>query len=396
MRGLDFKFVQVFIRNISVVSFFYLFYMVNRYFEYPFLRIGDAWFDRKFDDSLQVLKSAECYVKIGRSIYDQANCSYLYGSTLLDFINFFNLSAVNFTLIGELFFVINVIIFTVFSVQIYNKYGLKKFLLCSFIFISPPFHYLIERGNFDTLIILLLVISAILITKDKLISASIILGLASTFKFYTLPVLLMFLLYLKLSKRKYFFLHIAIMVISVAFVVRDYFSIREALGAFGGYGGTFGLKSLALYANHFSSSFNTNLFFLLTILIFFLIVFKMFLIFNFRQPKFSKSDSFSQVAIQIFGIQIVTCYLITMNNDYRLSILGLFLSMLLLRSKMNSELEKWILIFGSISLWLSYPSWVLQVLGDIVMFLTMLLIIFYILQSQFTFKRFKQKNDSLK
>ena len=384
MWKLHYKSIKVLFTHLIVFTLFYLFYELNSYLRYPLLRVGDAWFDRKFDDTYQVLNSAKCYATIGRSIYDQITCSYLYGSPLLDVINFIGVSSMNVNFVGELFLYINIMIFTFISVRAYNKFGIKRILLCILIFISPPFHYLIERGNFDTLIILVLLISCIFISRGKLIFGSIFLGIASVIKFYTLPVLLIYLLYLKFSKSKHMKFHLAIGIITGLIVFRDYLHIRGILGSgTGGYGGTFGLKSIALYANHLSTYFNTTFVFFVTILSFTLVIFVILFKFSLRKPRFHALDSFSHVIQLVFGLQIVICYLITINNDYRLSILGIFLSALLMRSPMNSGLERNILIFGLIAMWLSYPSWILQVLGDISLIIAIFLIIYSILRSQF-------------
>lgn len=395
MWKLHYKSIKVLFTHLIVFTLFYLFYELNSYLRYPFLRVGDAWFDRKFDDTYQVLNSAKCYATIGRSIYDQITCSYLYGSPLLDVINLIGVSPMNVNFVGELFLYINIMIFTFISVRAYNKFGIKRILLCVLIFISPPFHYLIERGNFDTLIILMLLISCIFISRGKLIFGSIFLGIASAIKFYTLPVLLIYLLYLKFSKSKHLKFHLAIGIITGLIVFRDYLHIRGILGSgTGGYGGTFGLKSIALYANHLSTYFNTTLVFLVTILIFTLVIFVILFKFSLRKPRFHALDSFSYVIQLVFGLQIVICYLITINNDYRLSILGIFLSALLIRSPMNSGLERNILIFGLIAMWLSYPSWILQVLGDISLVIAIFLIINSILRAQFKPRVNNYSNDS--
>ena len=378
-----------------VFIFYYLFYKLNTYLRYPFLRIGDAWFDRKFDDTYQVLNSAKCYATIGRSIYDQDICIYLYGSPLLDLINFIGVHPVNINFIGELFLVINIIIFSYFSVCAHYEYGSRRTLLCILIFISPPFHYLIERGNFDTLIIFLLVVAAACISKGKFLFGNIFLGIASLFKFYTLPVLLIYLLILKFSKSKHLKFHLFLTLIFASLVLRDYVLIQGILGSgTGGYGGTFGLRSFALYANHLSNSFNTNFVFILTMLSFTLIVLVMLFAFKLSKPIFSKLHSFPDVIQLIFGSQIIVCYLITINNDYRLSILGIFLSALLIRSPMNSRVERMILIFGIASIWLSYPTWILQVLGDLLLFITICLMIFFMFRSHLELKISKLYGNS--
>ena len=373
--------------HLLVFTFFYLFYELNSYFRYPYLRIGDAWFDRIFDDTYQVLNSAKCYATIGRSIYDQVTCSYLYGSPLLDFINLLGAHPENVYLVGKTFLLINLMIFTYLSVYSFNRFGTKRLLLCIIIFISPPFHYLIERGNFDTVIILLILIAAIFTFNGKFIFGSIVLGIAGIFKFYTLPVLFIYLLIVKFSKGKLLKIQLVVAIISATLVLRDFVEIIGILGSgTGGYGGTFGLKSFALYANHLSKYFNTSYVFIFTIMSFALVMFIMFFKFNLSEPIFDELNSFSGVIQLLFGLQIIVCYLFTINNDYRLSILGIFLSALLMDSFKNSGIEKYILIFGIPSMWLSYPSWIFQVLGDLSLFATICLIIYSLLRSYFELK----------
>ena len=394
MRRLKNSHVKGLFTHTLVFAFFYFFYELNSYFRYPYLRLGDAWFNRIFDDTNQVLNSAKCYQTMGRAIYDQVNCSYLYGSPLLDFINILGVVPENVYVIGKLFLLINIIIFTYFSVYSYNKFGTKELALCIIIFISPPFHYLIERGNFDSLIVLLLIMSSVLIVKSRFLTASIALGVASVFKFYTFPVLITYLLVVIFTERKHYKANIIVVFISTIFVLRDYVKIRNILGSgTGGYGGTFGLKSFALYLNHLSEFFNTTYVFLFTVIIFTFIMVIMVFKFNLSEPRFNELESFAGVTQLLFGLQIISCYLFSINNDYRLSILGIFLAALLTGSVINSAIRKYILIFGILSMWLSYPSWILQVLGDFSLFVTVCLIVYYFLGSYFKFRVHKENND---
>lgn len=394
MWGLKNSRVKELFSHSLVFAFFYLFYELNSYFKYPYLRLGDAWFDKMFDDTNQVLNSAKCYATIGRTIYDQVTCSYLYGSPLLDFINFLGVVPENVYFIGKLFLIINIMIYTYFSVYSYNKFGAKQLAICVIIFISPPFHYLIERGNFDSLIILLLIIAAASIFNGKFLIGSIVLGVASVFKFYTLPVLIMYLLVVIFAKRKHLKIQLIVASISTIFVFRDYLEIRNILGSgTGGYGGTFGLKSFALYANHLSDYFNTTYVFLLTVIIFTLIIIIMSFKFKLSEPRFYELESFAGITRLLFGLQIIFCYLLSINNDYRLSILGIFLAALLMNSVKKSVIERYILIFGIVSMWLSYPSWIFQVLGDFSLFVTICLIVYNFLRSYFEFRVRKNNTD---
>jgi hypothetical protein len=118
------------------------------------LQIGDAWFNRLFDDTDQVLKSAECYSRIGRLVYEQNTCgNFVYGSLLLNLLVLFKIFSSSTVVLGMVFMFLNILIFAFFTYLIQIKMGWKSGLLAILISISPPFHYLLERGNFDTLIL---------------------------------------------------------------------------------------------------------------------------------------------------------------------------------------------------------------------------------------------------
>jgi uncharacterized membrane protein YedE/YeeE len=67
-----------------------------------------------------------------------------------------------------------------------------------------------------------------------------------------------------------------------------------------------------------------------------------------------------------------------MNNDYRLSFLGVFLAAFLQHDYLNIKFKRFVLVSGILALWLSYPTWIFQVLGDFILFLNIIFIILFL------------------
>jgi len=368
-----------------LVIFYSTFYLANFFNDWPFLRIGDAWFNRLFDDTYQVLKSAECYSKIGRLVYEQSTCgNFVYGSLLLYLLALFKIFSSSTLVLGMVFMFINILIFAFFTFLIQIKMGWKSGLLAILISISPPFHYLLERGNFDTLILLLLLLSSLFFNFGRFKIVLLFLSLASLFKFYTLPVLLIFIFLIIQKRIKYFSFYVFIAVIVNIYTLRDLMQVRELISnSAGGYGGTFGAKSFLLYMRHYSSFFDMNFW----VYIYYALILLMF-IYMFYKYKYTIHEKNFHLNIPlsicyIFGVQIIFIFFTFMSNDYRLSLLGIYLMASLLNPISTTKIHFYTTIFGIFSMWLSYPSWVFQVLGDI----SLLIVIFLISYQLYNYRK---------
>ena len=365
--------------------FYSTFYLANFFNDWPFLRIGDAWFNRLFDDTYQVLKSAECYSKMGRLVYEESACgNFVYGSLLLYLLALFKIFSSTTLVLGMVFMFINIFIFTFFTFLIQIKMGWKSGLLAILISISPPFHYLLERGNFDTLILLLLLLSSLFYYFGSFKLVLLFLSLASLFKFYTLPVLLIFIFLIIQKRIKYFLFYVFIAVIINIYALRDIMQVREFISnSAGGYGGTFGAKSFLLYMRHYSSFFDMNFW----AYIYYALILLMF-IFMFYKYKSTIHQENVRLNVPmsicyIFGVQIIFIFFTFMSNDYRLSLLGIYLMASLLNPISTNKIHFYTIVFGIFSMWLSYPSWVFQVLGDV----SLLIVIFLISYQLYNYRK---------
>jgi hypothetical protein len=383
-------------QKIAIFSVFFitylLFYILNSKFNWPILRLGDAWFDKSYDDTDQILRSLDCYVATGRNIYQESSCSfYIYGVSLLEFLKFFGVTST--AAIGNLFFIFHISIYAFFSFLIYNIYGLRSCLISVLICTSPPSHYLIERGNFDTMVIFLLLLSTYLFYKKNYFLSSIFLSFASLIKFYSLPLFFVYLLLLFMKKDTFLKYNLLFFTCTFVLVLRDILALPVNLStSFGGYGGTFGMRIFLVYAIEFSSIFKNNFLTLIYLLFFLLLFLLVFTRYSFRYPFQDANYSLSTLITIIFGFQFIISFVSGLNNDYRLVFLSIFLLSLQLELPRPRARNFYILFFGISSLWLSYPAWIFQVVGDVFLAISLFLI-FDLLLSLFFTKKVTRIND---
>jgi len=164
---------------------------------------------RSFNDLNWVLNSAECFKEIGLAVYDPNNSvcaqyNYNYGRSLLYALNFFHLDPSMTVPLGITALVTVVIGFSLIisSTSVGERNPSKILLLL--IFFSPPLWITIALTNFDELIFVLLILAALSLSLHKEVLGTLLIGLATLVKFYTLPVLLVLVVIFKSKRSKSF------------------------------------------------------------------------------------------------------------------------------------------------------------------------------------------------
>lgn len=164
---------------------------------------------RSFNDLNWVLNSAECFKKIGIAVYDSDNgvCgqyNYNYGRSLLYALNFFHFSPSTTVPLG-ITAVVTVVIgmSLIISSSAMGERNPSKILLL-LIFFSPPLWLTIALTNFDELIFVLLILAALSLSLRKEVVGTLLIGIATLVKFYTLPVLLVLVVIFKSKRSKSF------------------------------------------------------------------------------------------------------------------------------------------------------------------------------------------------
>lgn len=375
-----------------------------------------------FIDLGAVLRWSDCFQTIGNSVYgpEDGKCGgYLYGSTLLRVFNFLGISAAQTKFWGLLVGAVICISLGALAIFFANTKGLNLFLV-GLILSSPGLWLLVERGNIDELIFLLVLASSVLIVKGLEIPAILLIAISALFKFYTIPLLFVLAVICKTKKTKIFAL--ITFLLTVPLIAVDYLNIQTAFP--NTWFVSFGAPSVGFWINLFGEQFGLEWPYIGTLaghgLGLIILSISVFIIHRFSHNKMknytnqnieivkkSGPDSF----LLLFGSVFLICYLIGMSYDYRL-IFAAVSGMFLISRNLDRPFAG--IIKGSLllGLWLSSFSFgitndksgetivsfiLIQFVGDIALgvFVAFLsLEIYGIFRAQFEVLRSKQKATS--
>lgn len=326
------------------------------------LRYWKAWGGGNFLDTWQILRYGKCYETVGLSVYENigTNCSnYLYGRTLLQLISFLGVDTTQTQILGYIFLVLLAVGLTViFPIQ--NR---RDFLLFLAVLLSPPIMLLADRGNFDILIFLVLILVAKSVSRSNFYLAFFLLSLTVLMKYYTAPVFLVVIFFTKIPKER--ILGAAFFLASIGFAIRDILITQTQYPH--GSEAQFGFFVWGEYLNNFSSTqANQVQKYALSAIVFSIVFFIVLLStqkLQLNRVNFIEITTWRFYAFWIFLTVSISCYFGGMNFDYRLIYLA---TTLLLASRVLIDFNTRALIESLvIFLWLSFPSGGLQPLGDL-------------------------------
>lgn len=165
-----------------------------------------------YGDANIVLTYANCYSKFGNLVFESGlNCSqWANGSWLIAMLSLMGLTESATKLIGISFTIVLVTLFVVgfYTLQT-NAWAQSTLFFGS---ISPPIWLLMERGNFDTLMYLLILCAVYFFCIGNVSWCVFFVFMSATFKFYTLPLLVVILLISKTNRHKLFTLVFCLLV----------------------------------------------------------------------------------------------------------------------------------------------------------------------------------------
>lgn len=322
------------------------------------LKVQNIGGGRNYADLASVLNAAECYERIGDSVYSTVDtCGYQYGIFLLRFINLLNLNSISLELLGGAFFLIVFLI--LLGVAVYSASTKLQASMIFILAISPGPWLLFERGNFD-LLILIFVSCAVLFVNSRLsILGILLIALTALMKFYTLPLLLV---YVAVEKRLYLRI-IGVITVGIVtpFVI---FDILRAPSFPNPTFAAFGLPSPGLWLNFFAWRFDVPIVLdgPLQYLVGFVALFVGFYLIYFTglSKKFSlahhsptSGSVLDKNAFLFFSSLYLICYLAGMNYDYRLIFL-IFALLLLNVVFPSNRVSRWFIVVQIAALWSTY------------------------------------------
>ena len=367
-------------------SIFFSFFSVMQLSSWPLIKEIGYKVNPEFADLRIILLIAEC-ASLGTLDPSKddglwAECGYIYGSTLVHFISFVGLSSRDTTWLGWTFIFLICLLFAsmLSTVKIrHYRYKLVAFLTL----VSPPIMLLLERANFDVLIVALVAFAAAASANGGKITAFTLIATSTLFKFYTLPLLIFVSMDFEKVRKKLIALgaSLVITIIIVLDLLKAQVDIPRTIWA------SFGNSFLGLYLQTFEirlSILFQNLFG-----VFFLVL--ILLITNiFGVQKIVRSlpsiniRSFWVKLQMYFMLVFISCYFSGMSFDYRL--VFLFIPCLIELNRISSfHLVSYSLqILLLTSAWFSLSAGRLQPIGDIAI---AILIVYFLMIYSFNFTK---------
>lgn len=363
-----------------------LFIVANELGSWPVLRLWNLYANKGFIDLQIPLHHIECFSQGAEmQVLRQSDgpcAGYWYGSTFIYIGKFLQLTQDSKYFLVAAIFIPLVYFLVSYAQQAYLKQELVGRILVIASLFSPPLILLFQRGNLDGLIVLLLLLSIKFMegSQKKILLGWLIILVATLIKFWCLPALFISLLWLKNLALKCLAFSVSILVTFI--VIREYQSV-EFGSAFPTNENIYGFRFLSLNLNStVSYSFNAKNSLILDFLAFALtfalsiLLIKGLSIRNLL-PGLRNSLQ-NDKSVWILGSSFLFCYFATSNVDYRLTPL-LILALGVVSRIENLQISNLILVLLAATMWLTFPSGQLQLLGDLLagVFSCLLIIYFF-------------------
>jgi hypothetical protein len=233
------------VASLSVV----MFYLLQLKYSWASLQASEIRGSSKYIDQESVLNSAKCFRDFGIEVYnlDTPNgCGrFVYSIELLRILNLFHLSDLSSELLGTAFMWLTLIGLCSLFFLIKNS-GKLDYLVATSAIVSPGVWLLLERGNYDEFVFIIVLISGYLLSSRYQELGIVLLAVTALMKFYTLPVFLIAIFFLKRRNSK-----IVIGLASIPIIIYIAFLIKLVAAFPSTWFISFGLDSLGLYANLF-------------------------------------------------------------------------------------------------------------------------------------------------
>jgi hypothetical protein len=318
-----------------------------------------------FIDTEQVLNWTQCYKNVGDQIFQaEGFCSgYIYGKIIPVL---FTVIPSNDYLVGIVGYVFLLMIAIVLGATTASLSTMQMKLFSAIVFISPPVLLLVERGNFDSVMVGLVSLAAMMLNQNRKFFSFAFISFASSIKFYTLPLLLIFIF--ENSRKKINYIYLPGVFLVTFLVYEGIRNIKSSFPTDSTY--KFGMSIWIRYLPAERIPFNVELLAnLVGLIIFFLVAVVVSIAY--------KSKIWSSINIlveedknkvnffNLFFLCHAICFFSGMSYDYRLIFLavsGIYFLSLRTSSAGVDSLVKALLV---ISVWLTYPSGGLQPIGDL-------------------------------
>jgi hypothetical protein len=295
----------------------YLFTLINDFLNWPILQFARVVSPIKYRDTSWVLEDADCYREIGSKIYSlpsETGCpGYLYGRPLLEVLNFMHISQ-NDTLafvytLRALFALSFAFLIAKLSANLF-----AKFTLTGLILFSPGVQLMVYNSNIDLLIFAMVVFGTFAIQRGYITLGLFLVFLSGLFKFYTIPLLLLFILLL--TKKRHKVLSLLVFLVATVSAALDLLLMQEPIPA-GGYA-QFGVTIFSKYLEQVGISLSAASTFIFSGLIFLATVLLVLSIFHSFKAEVKFREISEQPLFLVFASVFISCFLTGISYDTRL------------------------------------------------------------------------------
>lgn len=348
-------------------------FILNQLLGWPLLQFWNiAGIDsgyNKFNDLSIVLRAAECYSEHGDSVYltDFYCGNYLYGKSLLILINTMRLSSISVYLLGTILGAIYVFTCGHLIKHLFSQRGNTRAILLIF---APPFLLMIQRGHIDIFMFFLVVLSTYLIWNQRYFLGLVFISMSVLIKFYTAPLLILFLF--KLKPIRYKLLSGTLLIATLITIQSDLrlTPVKPLSDYSGRIWGLFGWDSVIRRISE-TSKFEFE-FLQISIYSIVLQVISYVFIYLYLRTRSIPYDEIildsSQLSAYYFytlSIVFVSCYFAGLNFDFRLIFAVIAGLMLLTNLRLSEQANRWSIGFLTLVSWLSFESGGLEIFGDV-------------------------------
>jgi hypothetical protein len=336
-----------------------------------------------FFDLQSVINSYECFKEYGIEIYKYdptALCmvGFMYGISLMYILSII-LSIVSSTTAIAIIGLILVSITLGAISQIFWSGTKKSAFFLIFCLSSPGIWLLVERGNVDEWVLILLFIASTSFSRRRDYLGVSVIAISVLLKFYTLPLLFFIPLLSRNKKLRVFSLVIGILLTPITL-----WNISLVHSFPSSWFVSFGAPVLPKYAETIGISLPSPVFHAIGLIVIALLVLVITLAPKIQRIQISQwftvppSRKIDDVITSIFGATFIICYFSGTNYDYRLVYLAIFGSGLIKRLNTAGELKLIFPVILIISLWctdfffsihVQYSYGVWQFVGDIAIML---------------------------
>lgn len=339
-----------------------IFYLYQDFRNWPLMTFIKAQGPMTYVDSHTVLFYSRCFSQIGSGVFasDSICPNWGYGSGVLRILSFFGTSEKHAALFGH-FFTYIIVITAVYLIWLTRSSKFVQTIL--FIgLISPPVWLLMERANFDAIIYLMIFSAALLIGKGNEVIPIVLILITATFKFYTLPLLLLCILLCKKILNKV--LGILALVLGTIFTVID-LNLMNVKHIQAG-NNHFGMKIIGNYLGKVGFELDILSAYLLGAITLSVCVMLMYYLLS-KYETMVLNNNLIPIKLQSIYLFMssahLICFIVGLSVDYRL--IFFIVGAPLLIGMFTSRIRYFLAGSFLISTWLSYPAGFFQTIGDL-------------------------------